>query len=85
MTPYFYCKKFSSDKNQPFIQAGFVIREGALSNNCWSFEQWLVFENGIWNTTQTRFHILPAQSKHSEQTSLSVSREIDKQWRIRQV
>ena len=45
----------------------------------------MVFENGFCNTTQTRFHILPGQSKRSEQTSLSVSRERDKQLRIRQV
>ena len=25
MTPYFYCKKFSSDKKQLFIRAGFAI------------------------------------------------------------
>ena len=30
MTSYFYCKKFSSDKKQPFIRAGFAIPEGAL-------------------------------------------------------
>jgi len=36
-------------------------------------------------TTETRFNILPAQSKLSEQTSLLVSRERDKQLRIRQV
>ena len=30
MTPCFYCKKFSSDKKQPFIRAGFAIPEGAL-------------------------------------------------------
>jgi len=30
MTPYFYCKKFSSDKKQPFIRAGFATPEGAL-------------------------------------------------------
>jgi len=30
MTPYFYCKKFSSDKKQRFIRAGFAIPEGAL-------------------------------------------------------
>jgi len=53
-----------------------------LSSNSPSFEQWLVFETGFWYTTQRRFHILPAQSKRSEQTSLSVSLERDKQLRI---
>jgi len=68
--------------NGRFISANTYCH--TYSNNSWSFEQWLVFENGFWNTTQTRFHILPAQSKLSEQTSLSVSRERDKQLRIRQ-
>jgi len=30
MTPYIYCKTFSSDIKQPFIRAGFAIPEGAL-------------------------------------------------------
>ena len=30
MTPYFYCKKLSSDKKQPFIRAGVAIPAGAL-------------------------------------------------------
>jgi len=30
MTPYFYCKKFSLDKKQPFIGAGFAIPEYVL-------------------------------------------------------
>jgi len=30
MTSYFYCKKLSSDKEQPLIRAGFAIPEGAL-------------------------------------------------------
>jgi len=35
MTPYFYCKKFSSDKKQPFIRAGFAFPEGSGVATYW--------------------------------------------------